>query len=146
MLSTAPNCHQNQHHLGNFHMAKFSYHHDVQPWAPLEHSFCMLTLKRHFQRFCRRNAGLFFIGVNFSDPDNQRQLSRQRKVSLMWSWSLVKHSQFFQLQILNSKYHRNNPQSIFEGLLDFPWKRQSQNPIAFSILVLHAPRKQPTEL
>lgn len=122
MLSTTPNCHQNQHHLGNFHMAKFSYHHDVQPWAPLEHSFRMLTLRRHFQRFCHHNAVLFFflISINFSDLNNHRQLSRQRKVLLMWSWSLVKPSQFFQLRILNSKYHKNNPKSIFKGLLDFP--------------------------
>lgn len=72
-----------------------SYHHEVQPWAPLVRSFCMLTLRRHFRRIHHCNAELFFISVNFSDPDNQCQSSQQKKVSLMCSWSLLKHSQYF---------------------------------------------------
>lgn len=145
MLSTAPNCHQNRHHPENLHIAKFSYHHDVQPWAPSEHSLCLLwgDLSKGFITVMPSSSLSGLISQIWITSVNCHSKER-------FHWRgpgcLLSTANIFSALDSESKLSQEQPKSIFEGLLDFSWKSQSQNPIAFTILVFQAPRKQPTEL
>lgn len=48
LLPMTPSCLQNQNHLGGclLHMIRFKQQHEMQPWPPLDHSFCVPTLRK----------------------------------------------------------------------------------------------------
>lgn len=48
LFSMTLSCLQNQYNLRDSYNTKFS-HHKVQLWSPPEHSFLVLTLRKHFQ-------------------------------------------------------------------------------------------------
>lgn len=43
-------CLQNQYHVGDSYTTNFGCQHMIQPWPPLEHSLCVLTLGKHFPK------------------------------------------------------------------------------------------------
>jgi hypothetical protein len=48
LLSMSHAYFQSQYHLGDSETTKFRCQHEVQPWPLLEHSFCVLALRKHF--------------------------------------------------------------------------------------------------
>ena len=52
--------------------------HSAKPQLPLEHSFCVLTLKK-LPRFHLSDGGFFSIIANFLAPADQHQLSQESK-------------------------------------------------------------------
>lgn len=56
------------------HITKFNRKYKAQPWPPLDHSFCVLTLRKDFpEDFCLSDAALFRIPANFSALANWHQ-------------------------------------------------------------------------
>ena len=59
-----------------FHITKFSWQLEMQPWHPVDHSFCVLTLRKHVPEDFVSMISLILIIVYFSPLAMQYLLSQ----------------------------------------------------------------------